>query len=266
MKRIVPGLFIACFWLLLLLKGSTLLFSVVVAVIALVGCDEYLRMIDDKGRNYRQRWFVGLILATPVIGISIFPQISLLAFFIITPFFVLSACFIYKYQVIEDIFVKFSQLVFGLIYVGLCGAYLVLLRHLPDGGSWLIIAAAITACSDSGAYFVGRAIGKHKLSPHISPNKTIEGAIGGIFAGVLGAMFFASLLMPGINWFFLVLSAILISSVGIAGDLTESIIKRGTGTKDSGSILAGHGGILDRVDSLLFAAPVLYYLIVFMGM
>jgi len=266
MKRIVPGLLAACFWLLLLLKGSILLFSIVVVVIALVGCDEYLRMISDEDKSYRQRWFAGLILAGPVIGVSILPQISLLALFVMAPFFVLAGYFIYKYHVTEDAYLQFCRLAFGLIYIGLFGAHLILLRHLPDGGSWLIIVTAITACSDSGAYFVGRAAGKHKLSPYISPNKTVEGAVGGVFAGLLGAVFFAFLLLPGINWLFLVLSGILISCIGIAGDLTESIIKRGTGTKDSGIILAGHGGILDRVDSLLFAAPVLYYLLVFMGM
>jgi phosphatidate cytidylyltransferase len=266
MKRIVPGIFIACFWLLLLLKGSILLFSAVVTVIALLGCDEYVRMIGDGSGTYRERWIAGLILALPVIGVSICPQISLMVFFIIVPFFVLSLYFIYNFHRVEDAYAQFCRLIFGLVYIGLCGAYLVLLRHLPDGGSWLIIVTAITACSDTGAYFVGRAAGRHKLSPHISPNKTIEGAAGGVAAGLLGAMLFAFLLLPGVNWFFLVLSAILISCVGIAGDLTESIIKRSTGTKDSGMILAGHGGILDRVDSLLFAAPVLYYLLVFMEM
>ena len=145
------------------------------------------------------------------------------------------------------------------------GAHLILLRHLPDGGIWLIVVSAVTAFSDSGAYFVGRAFGKHKLCPSISPNKTVQGAVGGVGAGLLGAILFAFILLPVVNWPFLVLSAILLGGVGIAGDLTESIVKRGTGTKDSGTCLAGHGGILDRVDSLLFAAPVLYYLIIFSG-
>ncbi len=145
------------------------------------------------------------------------------------------------------------------------GAHLILLRHLPDGGYWLIIASAITSCSDSGAYFIGSAIGKHKLCPNISPNKTVEGAIGGVVVGGVGAVTFAFLLLDDISWIFLIISAIFLTFAGIVGDLTESIIKRGTGTKDSGTCLAGHGGILDRGDSLLFAAPVLYYLLVFTG-
>ena len=154
-------------------------------------------------------------------------------------------------------------MVFGLFYIGVLGAHLVLLRFVPDGGSWLIIASAITACSDTGAYFVGKAMGKRKLCPNISPNKTIEGAVGGILCGLIGALAVAVLLLPSFNWFFLIAAAVFLGAVGIAGDLTESIIKRGTATKDSGSCLAGHGGILDRVDSLLFVCPVLYYLLVF---
>jgi len=265
MKRIVPGLFIAGFWLLLLLKGSILLFNIVVIFVVLIGCDEYVRMAAGEVTNRIERWLIDSILAMPVVAVCIFPQISLLPLFTLISFFSLSGYFIIKYQYIEDSYLRFCRLVFGLAYIGLLGAHVILLRHLPEGSSWLIIVTAITAGSDSGAYFVGRAIGKHKLSPHISPNKTIEGALGGICAGLLGAVFFALLLLPAIHWFFLIFSTILVTCVGITGDLTESIIKRGTGTKDSGTVLAGHGGILDRVDSLLFAAPVLYYFLVFTG-
>jgi len=265
MKRIVPGLLIAGFWFLLLLKGSVLLFSIVMAVLAFAGGDEYVRMVSGKEQKGIERLFLDFVLVIPVVGISIFPQLTVLPLFIIASFFILSGYFFIKYKFLEDSYLLFCRLVFGLVFIGLLGAHLVLIRYLPEGGSWLIVVSAITASSDSGAYFVGRRIGKHKLCPSISPNKTIEGALGGVGAGLLGAMFFAFLLLPVVHWSFLMLSAVFISGVGIAGDLTESIIKRGTGAKDSGTCLAGHGGILDRVDSLLFAAPVIYYLIVFSG-
>jgi len=265
MKRIIPGLFIAGLWLLLLLKGPIALFFVVLAIVAWVGCDEYVRMVAGGRKKVTERWFLNSVLATPVFFVCLFPQISALPLSILLSFFVLTGYFLIKYKSIEDNYLYFCRLVFGLIYIGFLGAHLVLLRNLPEGGSWLVIVSAITASSDSGAYFIGRAIGKNKLSPHISPNKTIEGAIGGVGAGLVGASFFAFVLLPAVNWPFLLFSTVLICCVGIAGDLTESIIKRGTGTKDSGTILAGHGGILDRVDSLLFAAPVLYYLIIFSG-
>lgn len=265
MKRTVPGLFIAGFWLFLLLKGSILLFSIVVIIVVLAGSDEYVKMATGGEEQGFERFFLDLVVAVPVVGICIFPQIAALPLFILVSFLLLTGYFLIKSKFFEDSYLRFCRLVFGLIYIGLLGSYLVLLRHLPEGGVWLIVVSAITACSDSGAYFIGRAFGKHKLCPSISPNKTIEGALGGAGAGLSGAILFAFLLLPGVHWPFLMLSAVLISGVGIAGDLTESIVKRGTGTKDSGTCLAGHGGILDRIDSLLFAAPVIYYLIIFSG-
>ena len=108
-------------------------------------------------------------------------------------------------------------------------------------------------------------MGKRKLSPHISPNKTVEGAVGGLCAAVGGALFFSWLLLSQVNYLFIIFAALVVGCVGIVGDLAESIIKRGTDTKDSGTLLAGHGGILDRIDSLLFAAPIMYYLLIFTG-
>ncbi len=265
MKRIVPGLLIAGFWLLLLLKGSILLFSIVMIIVVFAGCDEYVKMAASGVENRFERWFLDFILAMPVIGICIFPQSSVLPLLILISFLGLTAYFLIRYNFFEDNYLLFCRLVFGLIYIGVLGAHLILLRYLPEGGIWLIVVSAVTACSDSGAYFVGRAFGKHKLCPSISPNKTVEGALGGVGAGLLGAILFAFLLLPVVHWLFLIFSAILLSGVGIVGDLTESIVKRGTGTKDSGTCLAGHGGILDRVDSLLFAVPVFYYLIIFSG-
>lgn len=265
MKRIIPGLLIAGFWLLLLLKGAMLLFSIVMILIVLVASDEYVKMSSGGEGRGIERLFLDFILAVPVIGICISPRISTLPFYILISFFALTAYFFIKYKFFEDTYLLFCRLVFGLIYIGFFGAHFILLRYLPDGGIWLIIVSAVTACSDTGAYFVGRAFGKHKLCPSISPNKTMEGAVGGVGAGLLGAILFAFILLPAVNWSFLVLSAILLGGLGIAGDLTESIVKRGTGSKDSGTCLAGHGGVLDRVDSLLFAAPVLYYLIIFAG-
>ena len=265
MKRIVPGLLIAGFWLLLLLKGSTLLFNIVLILVVLAGNDEYVKMAMGVGKSSVERLFLDFVLAIPVIGICVYPQIAALPFLILISFFLLTGYFFLNYKYFEDSYLRFCRLVFGLVYIALPGAHLVLLHGLPEGAIWLIIVTAVTASSDSGAYFVGRAVGKHKLCPNISPNKTIEGAVGGICTGVAGAAIFALMLLPDVNWPFLIFAAILIGCAGIAGDLTESIVKRGTGTKDSGTCLGGHGGILDRVDSLLFATPVLYYLVVFSG-
>lgn len=263
MERIVPGLLIAGFWLLLLLIGSTQLFCFIIVLVVLLASNEYVKMADARSMILPERWLLNVILAAPVVVTCLSPNTSSLVPAILGSFLALTCYFLYSYKNIVDSYNLFCRLAFGVVYIGLLGAHLVLLRFLPEGASWLIIASAITACSDSGAYFVGKAIGNIKLCPNISPNKTVEGAVGGVLCGLLGAVLFAVLLLPAFNWFFLIGAAVLLGIVGIAGDLTESIIKRGTSTKDSGSCLAGHGGILDRVDSLLFVCPVLYNLLVF---
>jgi phosphatidate cytidylyltransferase len=262
MERIVPGILIAGFWLLLLLKGSIQLYCLVIVLIVLVAANEYVKMADVRTIPSFERWLLNIILSVPVVATSISPHIGVLALSVLAAFLGLTCYLLYRYKDTPDPYNLFCRLVFGEVYVGVLGAHIILLRFLPDGGSWLIIASAITACSDTGAYFVGKAMGKRKLCSNISPNKTIEGAVGGIFLGLLGAVIFALLLLSEINWLFLIGAAILLAVAGIAGDLTESIIKRGTATKDSGRCLAGHGGVLDRVDSLLFVCPILYYLLV----
>jgi phosphatidate cytidylyltransferase len=125
----------------------------------------------------------------------------------------------------------------------------------PDGPYWVLALCLLVWCADIGAYFVGRKCGRRKLAPGISPGKTVEGLFGGIGAGMLGAAALA--LLPQIplsgSWFLLCSFTLIIS---VFGDLLESLMKRSVGLKDSGALLPGHGGVLDRVDSLLAAAPV----------
>jgi len=178
---------------------------------------------------------------------------------LIISFFLVAGYILVRYNVIKDPHTLFVRSVFGIVYVGFLSAHLLLLYQLEHGNLWIIYLSAVTAGSDTGAYYVGRLFGKHKLCPQISPKKTIEGAIGGIVGGVLCSLVFGWLLLPAENLVLLACVAAVLVVVGIGGDLTESILKRYHGIKDSGTILAGHGGILDRADSILFAAPLLYY-------
>lgn len=133
----------------------------------------------------------------------------------------------------------------------------------PNGHRWLLTALAIVWAADSGAYFVGRKLGKHKLAPRISPNKTIEGLIGGVVCGLLAGVGFALFAgatvaqLPAVA-----LVAVVAVLFSVIGDLFESLLKRHVGAKDSSNLIPGHGGILDRVDSFLFAAPVAYFYVV----
>ena len=158
----------------------------------------------------------------------------------------------------------FAITVAGLIYMGWIGSYLVKLRELPNGVWWFFLIFPIIWLADSGAYFIGKNFGKHKLSPRLSPRKTWEGYWGGVFFGVLGSVLFAWLWRDNLPISLLdgVLFGLVLSLLTTLGDLGESMIKRQSGIKDSSHILPGHGGIFDRIDSWIWAAPLGYYLIV----
>jgi len=149
------------------------------------------------------------------------------------------------------------------IYVVMPLVMLAAIRMMPQGHFWLFFLLAVIVATDTGAFYCGRTFGRHKLYEAVSPKKTWEGAVGGtILAVFVAALFYRFFRLAGL-WSSLTI-ALAISVSGQIGDLVESIIKRHHGVKDSGSMLPGHGGILDRIDSILFSAPVLYLFLVFM--
>jgi phosphatidate cytidylyltransferase len=153
----------------------------------------------------------------------------------------------------------------GALYVGWLGAYLVSLRNLPQGEWWVLLALPSVWLVDTGAYFVGTRLGRHRLSPRLSPNKTWEGVAGGAMSSIIGTALLAAAYQ---SWVGLPVSPIHGALLGAVlalltplGDLGESMIKRQAGVKDSGNLLPGHGGVFDRIDSWLWAAALSYYLI-----
>jgi phosphatidate cytidylyltransferase len=145
----------------------------------------------------------------------------------------------------------------GALYIGWIGGYLYLVRALPRGAYRLFVAIAITIVTDSGGYFVGRAWGKRRLAPTISPGKTWEGLLGGIVAALVAGPILSGL--GGMGWGHGAILGLLLSTLTPLGDLGVSMIKRQMGAKNTGSLIPGHGGILDRIDSHLIAAFVSYY-------
>jgi phosphatidate cytidylyltransferase len=129
--------------------------------------------------------------------------------------------------------------------------------------SWIFLLMAVVFAGDTSAYYVGSYWGRHKLSPAISPGKTIEGSAGGLAANLTVGAIGKALFFPGLSWSASILFFLAVGAAGQMGDLFESEMKRFSGIKDSGNILPGHGGILDRIDALLFASPVAYIFIRF---
>ena len=154
---------------------------------------------------------------------------------------------------------------FGLFYLPLFMPFFILIRNQAEGILWIFFLLAVNYAGDTAAYYVGRTWGRHKLAPRVSPQKTIEGSLGGLIANGLTALIFqqTGLARCGAGEIMLVGGVIGVSSQ--FGDLTESLLKRAAGSKDSGSLFPGHGGFLDRVDSLLFPAPWLYYYLQWRG-
>lgn len=151
----------------------------------------------------------------------------------------------------------------GALYTGGLLGYAPLLASIPetpsrgDGVTWMLLVLLGTAACDTGAYLVGSRLGKHKMIPHISPGKTWEGLVGGVLGAVIAAVALSGILKIG--WLPAILLGLLICVAAVSGDLCESLLKRAAGVKDSGNIIPGHGGILDRVDSILFVLLAVYW-------
>lgn len=152
-----------------------------------------------------------------------------------------------------------AVLLFGLLYVPLTLGHLLLTRARPDGEFLVFFLILVTWAGDTGAYYVGTAVGQHKLAPVISPNKTVEGLIGGLVLAVAAAFLARAWFLPTFGAGDCLAAGLLLTLAGVAGDLSESVMKRGAGAKDTGGLIPGHGGMLDRLDSLLFTAPAFYY-------
>jgi phosphatidate cytidylyltransferase len=149
---------------------------------------------------------------------------------------------------------RLAWLIAGPLYVGGLLASVGRLHMQDHGGQWVLLSMWIAWASDTGAYFAGRFFGKHKLAPRVSPAKTVEGAVGGLLGSLTGAFAAHYWFLPTLPLVNALVLAGVANVLGQAGDLVESLVKRSTGVKDSGSILPGHGGMLDRVDALMFTA------------
>ena len=164
----------------------------------------------------------------------------------------------------EGAFTSWAWTIAGILYVGWLLSHLVALRGLDAGRNWVFFALFTTWASDTTAFFIGRKLGRHKLAPNISPGKTWEGATGGILGAIIVSILFFTATpfhLPLTYWQAIPLS-ILVSIFGQVGDLVESLLKRNMGVKDSGKLMPGHGGVLDRMDSIIFAGIVVYYYVI----
>ena len=236
-------------------------FFIIITIIALLGLRELYSIAHKRG--YRPSYILGSILTLYFIIITVYDICSLNYYIeniIITFFIILTFIFQLFKKDYSKVLAETSVTIFGSIYLGYLLSFILKIKDLPNGNYYLISLLIITWANDTGAYLIGTKFGKNKIFPKISPKKTIEGSIGGIIFSIAGTFALKNWLNLTFNE--LLSLGLIISIIAQLGDLFESVLKRGSGIKDSGTLIPGHGGILDSLDSLIFTAPVFYYYII----
>ena len=253
LARVLTALVLIPLVLVLVVWAPRWLFSAIVTLVAVATLREYLALAAQSGLG-PLAWFSYAATAVLVFWAPLAESPALLVLMAL-------ALAARPVRSLEKALPGAAASVLGVLYVGLPLAMLSDLRRLFDGPRWVIYVLALTWVSDTAAYFGGRIFGRHKLAPRISPGKTWEGAVASLAASLAFGMAYLAWMRPemGLAWSGSISAAVNIA--GQAGDLAESAIKRGAGAKDSGSILPGHGGLLDRIDALLFAVPALWYIL-----
>jgi phosphatidate cytidylyltransferase len=256
-QRIITGFIGAIFFFLFIYIGQ-LPYALFLLALALIGYDEFVRMAGFRRRDSLSWTGYGLIILWFAIGIGWIPREFALNFEQIAWFsvFILLAVTVLSRNKFN--FVHIATLWVAAFYIAVGFYYILETRRMDDGLLWTFFVLLCTWGSDTGAYFTGRQFGKRKLWPLISPKKTVEGSIGGILWSVAIALLFAFLYPELVSFSKAILLAITIALVGQLGDLIESAYKRYYNIKDSGSLLPGHGGVLDRVDSWIVVFPFLH--------
>lgn len=196
-------------------------------------------------------WWQSVFGTGPVLGIPMFYVMPVFIIMLVLTVPVILGSY-------EGMLLKECATIFGVMYFGWFLAHLVFLRSLPNGFGYLIFLSVAVVLNDVLAYTAGRLFGKHKMAAHISPKKTWEGALGGMVGSLIGVTVF-KYAVPSLSWTAALLSGVVIGVAAPMGDLIVSVIKRDMAVKDSGHLIPGHGGLLDRCDSLIFATPAFYY-------
>jgi phosphatidate cytidylyltransferase len=187
-----------------------------------------------------------------------------LALACITGFFLAFALlFLFRIRDITTAARDIAYAVLGFLYIPFLLMHLVMLHRTTYGWQWLLVIMLIVMTNDSAAYYTGCAFGRHRLYPLVSPKKSIEGALGGVAGSICGTLLARFTFFPQLPLADALVTAVVIGILGQTGDLFESLLKRSFGVKDSGSIIPGHGGVLDRLDSIIFAAPAMYYYVMY---
>lgn len=261
-QRILTGVVLLPLLILFIYLASEPFFILLVSVATLLALREFYAMALPSSRRLEQT--LAVLSGTALVPLIWLERPALFAGALVLLVLFFAILFLLRFRDLTTVTQQLALMFFGFFYAPLLLGHLGLLRALPNGREWVFLVLLLVMASDTAAYFTGVNLGRRKLYPAISPNKSVEGALGGL-AGSLAGAFLAR------AWFFpaLEIADCLFLGLGLGilaqlGDLFESMLKRSFGVKDSGTLIPGHGGILDRLDSLLFAfAPAYYYALCF---
>ena len=260
LKRWITSLLAIPVLFLLITRGGPFAFSLLVSLISLVALGEYYRIVfPSEAGIFREPLVIpGLAAGLAVIWAAYHGSFEAILGILTVDFLLSGMMSVPRFGAEPAISRKAMEQVLGVVYIPVCLSCLVLIRNGESGLHWFFLVVCVVFAGDTGAFYAGSFFGKHKLCPPVSPGKTIEGSMGGLAFNVGTASVYKLLFLPELAWVHCILFSLVIGGVGQMGDLYESMLKRSAKIKDSGRILPGHGGMLDRIVALLFAAPVAY--------
>ncbi len=260
LKRWITSLVAIPFLVVLISIGGTLWLAVVINVICIMALWEYFRIVLNKDQKITAISFqiLALFTGSAVLWSAYFHSFNIVLDIIVLNVVISTLISLPKFKSDSSVWEIIFKQVVGIIYIPLFLSYIVLMRNGDNGVLWIFLLLIVVFMGDTSAYYLGSYFGQHKLCPSVSPNKTIEGALGGLAASLGSGALIKTLFLPLLPWGLSLLFFLSIGIAGQVGDLFESQMKRVAHIKDSGAILPGHGGVLDRIDAVLFAAPVAY--------
>jgi len=260
-KRVISGVLFLPIFYLVSWKLSPVYFTALVLAAVVVGQYEFYRMARARGSN--PNTVLGGIIGALVVLEAYHPMdFGAGTFSFAACLILIMVARLFSRRPIDGAIEDVASTFTGVFYVAMLFAYQIVILIGVDGKQWLVFLYFVIWASDIGAYSIGIPFGRHRLYEKVSPKKSIEGLLGALAASTGMALICRAWFMPAMGITEAVGIALMLAAVGTIGDLVESLFKRSAGVKDSGSLIPGHGGILDRMDSMLFAAPVLYYYLI----
>jgi len=256
-KRWISGLIMAPALILFTLYAPFWLFLLFILAVSCIGLQEFYALALS-GIPSREKWAVILLSLLPPLALyagdlrCFFAGMTLLALFLFIRALQLPDPFPARVD-------RVSKQLLGFLYISFLLGHFILIHKFPSGPLWILFTLVAVYFGDTAAFYTGRAWGRKKMAPAISPGKTVEGGLGAVGGSIAGSLLFKGLFFSQIPFLHALVLGLGIGVLGQLGDLWESVLKRSAQVKDSGTLIPGHGGLLDRIDSVLFTGPFVYY-------